>query len=359
MDIINSVDLATHFGIESWMVKVLAVATVAIIAHIIFGYTIIRAKKAVKRTKNIWGKSVVESVHGPMALAIWLIAIKLGVDIAAIKFNQKTFTWLDGIAKIVIIAVFSWFLIRLTNIISQKIIKSKEEKGEDVDRTTVDALAKLIKLVISILTILIILQNLGISVGGVLAAGGVGGLVIGLAAKDLLANFFGGLTIYLDKPFKVGDWIRCEERSVEGTVEYIGWRHTRLRAFNKNPIYIPNAAFTTVVVENPSRMTHRRIKETVGLRYCDISKMEIITKEVREMLDSHDDVCDNFNSMAYFETFGPSSIDFVVYTLITNTEWHHFKKVKHEIMLKIAEIIEKHGAEIAFPTRTVYLEGEN
>ncbi len=358
MNIVNSLNLESHFGVDSWMLEVAAVAVAAFIAHVVFGYLIIKAKKAVKKTKNIWGKSVVDSIHGPVALGVWLIAFKLGVDIAALEFTQKTFYWLNDVAKIVIIAVFSWFLIRLTNNISQRMVKSKERKGEDVDHTTIDALAKLIKLVITILTILIILQNLGISVGGVLAAGGVGGLVIGFAAKDLLANFFGGLTIYLDKPFKVGDWIRCDEKNIEGIVEYIGWRHTRIRAFNKNPIYIPNATFTTIVVENPSRMSHRRIKEFIGLRYCDISKMDVITNEIRVMLDSHPEVDHETPSMAYFTKFNDSSVDFMLNVLILNTEWHHFSKVKHEIMLKISDIIEKHGAEIAFPTRTVYMEGE-
>ena len=105
-----------------------------------------------------------------------------------------------------------------------------------------------------------------------LTFGGVGGLIVGLAAKDLLSNFFGGMMIYFDRPFKVGDWIRSPDRQIEGTVERIGWRMTIIRTFDKRPLYVPNSVFSSIVVENPSRMLNRRINETFGLRYQDADK---------------------------------------------------------------------------------------
>lgn len=109
-------------------------------------------------------------------------------------------------------------------------------RGDEVDHTTVDALVKLARLVTFVAGVLIVAQTLGFQITGLLALGGGGGIAVGFAAKDLLANFFGGLTIYLDRPFVVGDWIRSPDKALEGTVEYISWRHTRIRAFNKNPI---------------------------------------------------------------------------------------------------------------------------
>lgn len=99
---------------------------------------------------------------------------------------------------------------------------------------------------------------LGFSLSGVLAFGGIGGIAVGFAAKDMLANFFGGLAIYLDRPFIVGEWIRSPDHEIEGTVEHIGWRQTRVRAFNKNPIYVPNSLFSTIVVETPTRTRSSR-----------------------------------------------------------------------------------------------------
>jgi MscS family membrane protein len=127
----------------------------------------------------------------------------------------------------------------------------------------------LLRVSVIITAILVALQSLGFNISAVLAFGGIGGIAVGFAAKDLLANFFGGLMIYLDRPFSVGDWIRSPDRSIEGTVEKIGWRLTSIRTFDKRPLYIPNSMFANISVENPSRMTHRRIYETIGVRYED------------------------------------------------------------------------------------------
>ena len=356
MEIINS--LINEYSGEIWVIKLGIILTIAIILHVALGYVIKYAKKATFKTKSIWGESIAESIRLPLNSVIWLMSVKMGIDAVAMEFNKKTFLWSNDLAKIAIIVAISWFLLRLTSAFVQNIVEIKRKNGGDFDITTLGAVSKLIRLTITLVTTLIVLQNLGISISGLLAAGGVSGLVIGFAAKDLLANLFGGLTIYLDKPFKVGDWIRCKEKSVEGVVEYLGWRHTRIRAFNKNPIYIPNAAFTTVLVENPSRMTHRRLKELVGLRYCDISKMPIITEEIKYILKNNKEVDQNERIMVNFSLFNDSSVDFIVDALITNTDWVHFVQVKHDILLAIADIVEKHGAEIAFPTRTIHIAGE-
>lgn len=110
-------------------------------------------------------------------------------------------------------------------------------------------------------------RALGVNIAGLLAFGGVGGIAAGLAAKSLLANLFGGLSVYLDHPFRIGDWIRSPDREIEGTVEEIGWRRTLIRTFDMRPLYVPNALFMTISVENPSRMLNRRTFEKVGVRY--------------------------------------------------------------------------------------------
>ena len=124
-----------------------------------------------------------------------------------------------------------------------------------------------------VLSALMVLQSLGVSVSGLLAFGGIGGIAVGFAAKDMLANFLGGLSIYLDRPFAVGDWIRSPDRSIEGTVEDIGLRVTRIRTFDQRPLYVPNSTFSSVSLENPSRMTNRRIYETIGVRYEDAGRV--------------------------------------------------------------------------------------
>jgi MscS family membrane protein len=201
----------------------------------------------------------------------------------------------------------------------------------------------------------VILQTLGFSISGVLAFGGIGGLAVGFAAKDLLSNFLGALFIFLDRPFAVGDWVRSPDREIEGTVEEIGWRLTRIRTFDKRPLYVPNGLFTTMAVENPSRMSHRRIKETIGIRYGDVGKMQAVTAAVREMLVAHPDIDESQTLMVNFNAFAPSSLDFFIYTFTHTTVWTDFHRIKQDVLLKITEIIAAHGAEIAFPTSTVHV----
>jgi MscS family membrane protein len=201
---------------------------------------------------------------------------------------------------------------------------------------------------------LMVLQSQGVSVSGLLAFGGVGGIAVGFAAKDLLANFLGGLSIYLDRPFAVGDWIRSPDRQIEGTVEDIGLRMTRIRTFDQRPLYVPNSTFSSVSLENPSRMTNRRIYETIGVRYEDANRVAAIVKDVMVMFQTHDDIAQDRTLIVNFNHMGPSSLDFFVYAFTKTTNWVEYHAIKEDVLLRILAIVEKNGAEIAFPTHTIH-----
>ena len=204
---------------------------------------------------------------------------------------------------------------------------------------------------------LVALQTLGISIAGVLAFGGIGGIAVGFAAKDLLANFFGGMMIYLDRPFVVGDWIRSPDKEIEGTVEAIGWRLTRIRTFDARPLYVPNAVFSTISVQNPSRRTHRRIYEVIGIRYEDADKMSEVVATVKKMLTEHPEIDTSRTMIVNFNSFAPSSLDFFIYTFTKTTNWVAYHGIKEDVLLKVFAIIRELGAEIAFPTSTLHLPG--
>ena len=120
-------------------------------------------------------------------------------------------------------------------------------------------------------------------------------------------------------------------------------------------MYVPNSVFTNIVVENPSRMANRRIYETIGLRYADITSMDRIVDEVKAMLLAHEAIDADKTLMVNFNTFADSSLDFFIYAFTKTTKWVEFHTIKQDVMLKIAEIIQRHGAEIAFPTSTLHL----
>ena len=164
--------------------------------------------------------------------------------------------------------------------------------------------------------------------------------------------------VYWDRPFNVGDWIRSPDREIEGTVEDIGWRLTRIRTFDQRPLYVPNSIFTGIVVENPSRMANRRINETIAIRYADINKMAAIVEKVKAMLTAHPDIDTSKTLMVNFDTFNKSSVDFFIYTFTKTTQWVEFHHIKQDVLLKISDIVEQHGAQMAFPTTTLDLPPE-
>ncbi|MAD00243.1 MAG: mechanosensitive ion channel protein MscS [Pseudomonadales bacterium] len=284
---------------------------------------------------------------------IWSMGLMWAARITAVQMDQALEQVLDQVQRVLLIVLLAWFLLRLMQQIERRLVDPRY-RDKPADQTTVSAIGKLLRASVVITAVLVILQSLGYSVSGVLAFGGIGGLAVGFAAKDLLANFFGGLMVYLDRPFVVGNWVRSPDRNIEGTVEHIGWRLTRIRTFDKRPLYIPNAIFNNIVVENPSRMTHRRIYEHIGIRYADIGRMEQIVADVRQMLQGHEDIDQDQTLMVFFDRCSPSSGDFFIYCFTTPV-WAEFHRVKEDVLLKILDIIESHEAQVAFPTSTLHL----
>ena len=340
---------------EAWIVQVLLILLVALFMNWLQKRAVTRLLARVRKTRIPWDTALFEAVGRPLAALIWLIGITLAADIVKHELDAAIFEIVNPIREVGVIAVIAWFLVRFVNRAEIHYLKSREDAGAPIDRTTADAVAKLLRIVVIVIAFLILLQTLGFSVAGVLAFGGVGGIVVGFAARDLLANFFGGLMIYLDRPFEVGDWIRSPDKEIEGTVENIGWRLTRIRTFDKRPLYVPNSVFATIAVENPQRMTNRRIYETIGIRYEDAGKMAAITRDVKQMLREHPEIDTKQTMIVNFVKFAPSSLDFFVYTFTRTTQWIRFHEIKEDVMLKILEIIERHGAESAFPTSTIHI----
>jgi len=348
--------LGAYVGADVWVVQVLTIAIGTLVVNGIAELLVRRAAAIAKRTSTVWDDALVSCAGKPMLVTIWLIG--LGWIAHVLQKQAPDMAFLEEVLRvrdIGIVLCIAWFLLRFIGRVSVNIVKARQERGVDVDPTTVDALGKLARLVTFIVAVVVIAQTVGFQITGLLALGGVGGIAVGFAAKDMLANFFGGLAIYLDRPFVVGEWIRSPDKSIEGTVEYISWRHTRVRAFNKNPIYVPNSVFLNIVVENPSRMSNRRIKETIGVRYDDFHVLQPIVDDIRKMLQAHEDIDTNQTLIVNFLQFGPSSLDIMIYTFTRTTVWTEYHHVKQDVLLKIGEIIESHGAEIAFPTQTLHM----
>lgn len=345
------------FGVsELWLANVITILLLTAVGHFIARFVLLKLLRATKKTKSTWDDAFIASAFKTLPTLIWIVGISIALKVVGSHTKYALLDYVPMIRDIGITFCFAWFAWRVIDEGCKRYLAQQQVDGEDVDHTTVDALSKLGHLVVIIAAILTMMQTLGFSVSGLLAAGGIGGIAIGFAAKDILANFFGGLTIYMDRPFVVGDWIRSPDQDIEGIVEKISWRYTQIRRFSKNPIYVPNSVFTTIAVENPSRMTNRRIKETIGIRYEDIKLMPAIVADVKKMLKSHEGIDTSKTLIVNFNAFNASSVDFFIYTFSRTVVWEAFHEVKQDVLLKIADIVAKHGAEMAFPTQTLHIE---
>jgi len=337
-----------------WIIKIFSLVFITLIINFIWRRYYKSVQLKLKKTVNVWDDALWEAVHKPAGLLIWIVGLSYAAEISPAEIDPSFQALLQNIRAIAVISIISWFIFRFIHLAEDNVLVNASEKPDAVDKTTVNAVAKLLRAAVIISGMLIIMQTLGYSISGLLAFGGVGGLAVGFAAKDLLSNFFGGLMVYLDKPFKIGDWVRSSDRQIEGVVEYIGWRQTRIRTFDKRPLYVPNSVFTTITVENPSRMLNRRIYETIGIRYEDAGRMGEIVSKVKDMLLNHPDIDTEQTLIVNFNEFAASSLNFFVYTFTKTTNWIEYHKIKQDVMLKIIEIVEGSGAEMAFPTQTLH-----
>jgi MscS family membrane protein len=348
-------DLLQSVGLQSWVLQVFIIVLLTLVLVFVLKRVLSRLQAKLELTNNPWDDALISALRQPAAAVVWIVGIAFAIQIIETETRAAIFGAIEPLRDVGIIAAITWFLVRFIKEAETNLIAHNEAKGKQVDRTTVDAIAKLLRLSVVITATLVALQTLGFSVSGVLAFGGIGGIAVGFAAKDLLANFFGGLMVYLDRPFAVGEWIRSPDRDIEGTVEDIGWRLTRIRTFDSRPLYVPNSAFTSIAVENPSRMKHRRIYETIGVRYDDATKVSAIVEDVTTMLKSHPAINTEATLMVNFTTCSASSLDFFIYCFTRTAVWTEFHRIKQDVLLQILEIVHKHGAEVAFPTTTVHV----
>lgn len=338
---------------EGLVLQLPALLLAGVIAHFLLGFLVRRLHAAALKSAQRWDDVLIAALEAPIRAVLWIVVCYLALELVAVAEGFRI--WFRQAYDTALVLLMAWFGLRLIRGAEAELLRSERGKTQSTDKASVHATAQLLRIVLWVLAGLMVLQTLGISISGLLAFGGIGGIAVGFAAKDMLSNFFGGLSIYMDRPFTKGDWIRSPDRELEGTVEDIGWRLTRIRTFSQRPLYVPNAVFSQVALENPSRMRNRQIHETIGLRYEDAGSVATIVEQVKTMLEQHKEIDLSRTLIVNFVNFGPSSLDFFVYTFTKTTDWVTFHQIKQEIMLSILDIIKANGADIAFPTQSLQL----
>ncbi len=336
-----------------------------IIALLIFGaFLVLRGvlSKYILHRLHFWtsksNTSIDDKIIKALAPPIRFIPIIFGVFFAAqaLELDGMAAEFTARLIRSMIAFTIFWSLHRALDPIAH-ISKNMEKLLTPVMMVWI---FKFLKVMVIFIGGAVVLEVWGIAIGPLLAGLGLFGAAVALGAQDLFKNLIGGLTVIAEKRFYPGDWIKVDG-IVEGTVEEIGFRSTRVRRFDKAPVYVPNSDLSDAVVTNFSRMTNRRIYWKIGIKYsASREQLTLIRDEIANYLAT----CDDFekppkvSTFVRLDSFNDSSIDFMIYCFTKTTDWGKWLAVKEEFALVIKEIVEqKAGTEFAFPSQSIYIEG--
>jgi len=312
-----------------------------------------RLMKLAEKSESDFDDILLEAVRRPTGwmcfmLGLWTALTILPLPIEPVDLDRFAFSFM----KAVTIFIGFWFMVRLTS----GFIRSAEARVKDTNPQLAGILPlgrKTIVVTMWLLAILIALQNIGYSVASLLAGIGIGGAALAFAAKDTLANLFGSLVIFVDKPFAIGEWVKVGD--IEGVVEDVSLRVTRVRTFERSLITVPNSDLTTKPIENFTRRERRRIKIEVGVTYdTSIEKLEEAVRRIRKLVADNEGL-DTDEQHVYFAQFANSSLNILVQCYSLSTAYQDFLIARHNLLIGIKREFESMGIEFAFPTQTLHI----
>lgn len=289
-------------------------------------------------------------------LRLFFVVIGIFFSLLYLPLNLVTTALIIKCFRSIVIVLAGWGLYNLASTSSSFFSSLSQKLNIEVNNILLPFLSKLIRVSIVIFTLSIIASEWDYNVGGFLAGLGLGGLAFALAAKDSISNLFGGIIIITEKPFSIGEWIKTP--SVEGVVEDINFRSTRIRTFSQALVTVPNATLANEPITNWSKMGKRQVTFNLGIEYSTpMEKIKTCVRRIDRMLRDHEEI-DQDLIMVKFNEFNDSSLDIFLYFFTKTTSWVEYLKVKEDINLRIMNILEQEGVSIAFPSRTIYMRND-
>lgn len=340
------------FVLKEVLVACLIFSLFMVLRKVITGYIFNLILKFSMKRNTILDKELLLAFEGP--LRFFFIVLGLYAAIIYLPLSPDHNLLAAKIFRSTIIVLMAIGLYNLAD--ANSVIFRRIQKTFDIqlDKILIPFLSNFLRIIIAIFAFTIIAQELNYDINGLIAGLGLGGLAIALAAKDGLANIFGGIIIILDKPFSIGDWISTS--SVEGTVEEITFRSTKVRTFAQAMVTVPNSTLANEAITNWSRMGRRRITFNLGVTYTTPrAKLEACVTKIEKMLREHPQIHQE-TIFVNFDRFNESSLDIFLYFFTITTNWGEYLKVKEDVNLKIMAILEQEKVSIAFPSRSVYFE---
>ena len=346
--------------VGAWTLYQLLLAFVFILAGFILRAvlnSLVSSRLAVlaDKTETQADDMAVDAIVNPLGLILPVAGIFLALRML-LTARPEWLATADIVFKVATVLVLTWTAFKLLDALGVFMAEMAGRTDSRLDDQIVPLIRKALKTFLGVLAFILVAQNLGYSVSGLLAGLGIGGLALAMAAKDTLANLFGSIMILIDRPFHVGDWITFS--GGDGVVEEIGLRSTRVRTFAKTVVSIPNQALANATVENHSLMPKRRIKFTLGVTYdSSVEQVRGLVQKIEDYLKSNADIDQEF-MLVKFTHFNDSSLDLFVYCFTASTDWTKHLSVKQDVNLRIMELVDEMGMSVAFPTQTVHLVPE-
>jgi len=308
------------------------------------------AQQLAKKTTTYYDDKIISALKGPLSFTF----IILGLHLFFLLIFKETETIKNLLETLMVYTLF-WGILSIVEALRGAVYGITGKFSADLSKEMGNFIIAILKILIAGVGLGAMLQVWSINVTALVASLGIGGLAFALAAKDTAANLFGSFSLLADKSIRIGEWIKVS--GVEGTVETIGMRTTKIRSFQKSLITVPNHIVANNPIENFSRRGIRRIKMHIGLTYSTNS--EQITKimaEIKEMLKQHEGISQNDSLMVNFDTFGDSSLNIFIYTFTKTANWAKYLEIREDVNLKIMKIVEDNGSSFAFPSQSIYVE---
>lgn len=307
-----------------------------------------------KKTPTEIFTNILLAFERPLRVFFVVLGAYLSLEYLDSVEKMKMASWIGNVYASFIIALLGWGLYNYTSEHSSLFYRFTKKIELDEDSMIVPFLSKLLRFAIIAITLAIILEKWGYKVNGLVAGLGLGGLAFALAAQDTISNFFGGVIIVTERPFSKGDWILTP--TVEGTVEDITFRSTKIRTFANALVTVPNSKLASEAITNWSEMKKRRITFNLRIAYhTPREKLEKVTRRIEALIKNHEEVHKDL-ILVNFDTFNESSYDIYIYFFTITTEWKKWLEIKEDINFKIIDILNEEGVEIAFPIRKIHVE---
>lgn len=327
-----------------WWIKVLF-GMIALLASQ-YGIKKILARAEAKNRQG-WKARAGKIFRLPLTVLIWVLGAVYIIDVAGEHIGLTISSqYLDALRKTVVVSTITWIFYRWKNEVELSFLSQPNKK---VDSTTVQMVGRLATVAVGVLSGLIILQIFGVNIAPLLAFGSIGAASLGFAGKDVMANFCSGIMLHITRPFVLGDQIYLPEKELEGHIEEIGWFRTSIRDKEKRPVYLPNNFFSTMLLVNISRMTHRRFKQHLKIGFNNLNKVAEAVEKMRTHLENSPGVDIHYPLHVFLKTFGEYACEIEVEAYSTITDQEDFNRFHHTILLELQGILQEMGVELAIP----------